>query len=86
MRPAADEATRRAAEAFVHAEARLLDEGRFVEWLELFAEDAVYWVPGQPGQASPHEALSLFFERKPLLALRVARLADPQMHAHVPAT
>ena len=78
------DAQRRAIESFVYAEARLLDEGRFDEWLALFAEDGVYWVPGQPGQRSPEEALSLFHERKPLLALRVARLADPQMHAHSP--
>ncbi len=78
------EASRRAIETFVYAEARLLDEGRFDAWLALFDDDGVYWVPGQPGQQSPHEALSLFHERKPLLALRVARLADPQMHAHAP--
>jgi benzoate/toluate 1,2-dioxygenase beta subunit len=81
----ADETLRRAAEAFVYAEARLLDEGRFDAWLALFDDDGVYWVPGQPGQRTPQDGLSLLHERKPLLALRVARLADPQMHAHSPA-
>lgn len=28
---------------FVLQEARLLDEKRWDEWLELFAEDGVYW-------------------------------------------
>ena len=40
-------------EAFVLREARLLDERRFADWLALFAEDGVYWVPTLPGQASP---------------------------------
>ena len=37
------------AEAFLIAEARLLDAGRFDEWLALFAEDGFYWVPAAPG-------------------------------------
>jgi ethylbenzene dioxygenase beta subunit len=73
-------------EAFVLREARLLDERRFSDWLALFAEDGVYWVPAAPGQASPQDALSLFHEPKPLLAMRVARLERPDMHAQAPVT
>ena len=73
-------------EAFVLQEARLLDERRFSDWLALFAEDGIYWVPSAPGQASPQEALSLFYEPKPLLAMRVARLERPDMHAQAPVT
>jgi ethylbenzene dioxygenase beta subunit len=71
-------------EAFVLREARLLDERRFAEWLALFAEDGVYWVPTLPDQASPHEALSLFHEPKPLLAMRVARLQRTDVHIQAP--
>ena len=73
-------------EAFVLAEARLLDERRFSDWLALFAEDGVYWVPTNPQQASPQEALSLFYEPKALLAMRVARLERPDMHVQSPAS
>jgi benzoate/toluate 1,2-dioxygenase beta subunit len=73
-------------EAFVLEEARLLDERRFSDWLALFAEDGVYWVPTNPRQASPQEALSLFYEPKPLLAMRVARLERPDMHVQTPAS
>lgn len=31
--------------AFVYREARLLDEFQLEEWLTLFAEDGIYWVP-----------------------------------------
>jgi 3-phenylpropionate/cinnamic acid dioxygenase small subunit len=34
-----------ACEQFLLHEARLLDEGRFDEWLALFTPDASYWVP-----------------------------------------
>jgi benzoate/toluate 1,2-dioxygenase beta subunit len=69
---------------FVLDEARLLDERRFTEWLALFAADATYWVPTQPGQRSPHEALSLFYETRELLAMRVERLERPDMHVQAP--
>jgi 3-phenylpropionate/cinnamic acid dioxygenase small subunit len=73
-------------EAFVLREARLLDERRFAAWLELFAEDGVYWVPTLPDQRSPQEALSLFYETRALLAIRVARLERPDMHSQAPAS
>jgi 3-phenylpropionate/cinnamic acid dioxygenase small subunit len=71
-------------QAFVLQEARLLDERRFADWLELFAEDGVYWVPTRPDQRSPQEALSLFYEPRALLAMRVARLERPEMHVQAP--
>ena len=71
-------------EAFVLREARLLDERRFGDWLELFADDAVYWIPTTPGQASPQEALSIIYEPKGLLALRVERLQRGEMHVQSP--
>jgi ethylbenzene dioxygenase subunit beta len=73
-------------EAFVLHEARLLDERLFADWLALFAEDGVYWVPTLPGQRSPQEALSLFYEPKALLAMRVARLERPDMHSQAPVS
>ena len=37
-------------EQFLIHEARLLDEGKFDDWLALFTPDAWYWVPSEPGQ------------------------------------
>ena len=37
----------REVEQFLYAEAELLDQRRFDEWLDLFAEDARYWMPMQ---------------------------------------
>ena len=76
----------RALTRFVFEEARLLDERRFSEWLSLFADDGLYWVPSEPDQASPTDTLSLFCERKPLLAVRIERLAHPSHFSQVPAT
>jgi 3-phenylpropionate/cinnamic acid dioxygenase small subunit len=38
------EATIREVEQFLYREARLLDERRFHEWLELFTDDVHYWM------------------------------------------
>ena len=70
--------------AFVLREARLLDERRFADWLALFAEDGIYWVPTRLEQGSPQEALSLFYETRALLAMRVARLERPDTHVQTP--
>lgn len=39
------ERTIREVEQFLYREARLLDERRFHEWLQLFTEDVRYWMP-----------------------------------------
>ncbi|KWV59529.1 hypothetical protein AS156_31365 [Bradyrhizobium macuxiense] len=36
---------RRVAEAILFREARLLDHGNWSEWVAMYREDAVYWVP-----------------------------------------
>ena len=71
-------------EAFILREARLLDEQRYADWLELFAEDAIYWIPTRADQGSPHEALSIIYEPRSLLAVRVERLLRREMHVQSP--
>ncbi|MBP2320423.1 biphenyl 2,3-dioxygenase beta subunit [Kibdelosporangium banguiense] len=40
-----DVETQHEVEQFLFAEAQLLDEHRYVEWIELFTEDVHYWAP-----------------------------------------
>ena len=63
-------------QAFLFEEARLLDERRFGEWLELYAPDAEYWVPYAGEQQSPKDHVSLFYETVQLLRMRVDRLEN----------
>ena len=72
------------AERFLLREARLLDEARFEDWLALFTEDAWYWVPVQPDQASPHDTVSLIYDDRRLLETRIRRLASPRMYSQEP--
>ena len=73
-----------ACEAFLMHEARLLDDARFNEWLDLFTADAWYWVPSEPDQANPHDTVSLIYDDRRLLETRVRRLASPRMYSQEP--
>jgi 3-phenylpropionate/cinnamic acid dioxygenase small subunit len=69
---------------FVVREARLLDEKRFDEWYDLFADDGHYWVPAVHGQKDPHLENSLAYEDRFLLKLRVERLKTPNAFSQLP--
>lgn len=69
----------------VLTEARLIDAGRFEEWLDLYAEDGRYWVPlGGATQADAISAQSIALEDKLMLKIRVSRLRDPRAHSQHP--
>jgi 3-phenylpropionate/cinnamic acid dioxygenase small subunit len=65
----------------VYREARLIDERRFDEWYELYADDAFYWVPLVPGQADGENHTSLMYEDKLLLKLRIERFGNPRSYS-----
>ncbi len=75
---------RREIEDFVIHEVQLLDERRFEEWRDLFAEDGCYWVPLKPGQESPEAECSLFYDDKSMMQTRFERLRHPNIHSQNP--
>jgi len=71
-------------EQFLFHEARLLDTQRYEEWLQLFTEDATYWVPLEQGQKDPYQTSSIIHDDRTLLELRVKQLRHPRAHARLP--
>lgn len=71
-------------EQFLYHEVRLLDTQRYEEWLELFTDDATYWVPLEQGQEDPLQTSSIIHDDRTLLGLRVKQLRHPRAHARVP--
>jgi benzoate/toluate 1,2-dioxygenase beta subunit len=71
-------------EEFLYHEALLLDTQRYEEWLQLFTEDATYWVPLEQGQKDPHETSSIIYDDRTLLELRVKQIRHPRAHARLP--
>ena len=79
-----DPAFVRKVETFLFHEARLLDERRFEDWMALFAEDGLYWIPATPGQEDPLGEVSIAYEDRQLLDVRVRRLRHPENYADQP--
>ena len=69
---------------FIYSEVRLLDEGRFDEWLDLWLPDAVYWMPLDYKQTDPNLVTSLLYEDNFMLRLRVDRLNGERTFSQKP--
>jgi benzoate/toluate 1,2-dioxygenase beta subunit len=71
-------------ERFLYREARYMDEHRYQEWLALWADDAVYWVPYPGDTSDPHRQVSIIYDDRSKLADRAAylehgTLREPEM-------
>src|SRR2546421_2424626 len=65
-------------------EARLLDQGRFKEWLELYAERCVVWVPGAEPAGDPRREVTVYFDDRRRLEDRIYRLSTGKAWSQVP--
>ena len=72
------------AEQFLYHEARLLDTQQLEAWLDLFTDDATYWVPLEKDQREPLETSSIIHDDRTLLELRVKQARHPRAHARLP--
>lgn len=61
------------AERFLYREARLLDELRLNEWLELFTADGLYWLPATHDDVDPRTSVALIYDDAERRAERVWR-------------
>src|SRR2546426_1623018 len=77
----------RAVVAFLHKEARLADEARYADWLALWTEDAVYWVPAttDPG-ADPDKHLSHIYDNRGRIETRIKLLQTGHRYSQEPAS
>jgi 3-phenylpropionate/cinnamic acid dioxygenase small subunit len=71
-------------EQFLYHEARLLDTQQLEAWLELFTDDATYWVPLEQNQKDPLLTSSIIHDDRTLLGLRVQQARHPRAHARLP--
>src|ERR1700756_4707018 len=69
---------------FVIHEARLIDQHRLDEWLDLFTDDGIYWMPVEWGQSDPKLTTSLMYEDKLLLKIRIDRLKGKATYSQSP--
>ena len=73
--------------AFLHKEARLADEARYAEWLALWTDDGVYWVPATTDpDADPDKHLSHVYDNRVRLDTRIKLLLTGHRYSQEPAS
>ncbi len=75
---------RQQVEQFIYYEAQLADEHRYDEWLALWTEDALYWVPNGRDEIDPQREISLVYDDRVRLQVRISRLKSGFAHAQEP--
>lgn len=70
--------------SFVYREAELVDQRRFQEWYDLFAEDGIYWLPLSREQTDAATQQSITHEDKLLLRARIERIKSGKAYSDKP--
>jgi 3-phenylpropionate/cinnamic acid dioxygenase small subunit len=77
------------AEKLLYSEARLLDQRRYSEWLQLYTTDSVYWMPCWASEnqiaSTAQQSLSLLNLDRKGLETFVKRLLTGEAHTYEPA-
>ncbi|MFB3060380.1 MAG: aromatic-ring-hydroxylating dioxygenase subunit beta [Candidatus Binatia bacterium] len=71
-------------EGFIYREARLMDEHRYDEWLALWTDDAVYWVPSNNDELDPMQSVSIIYDDRGRISDRINRLKSGMAYAQKP--
>lgn len=69
---------------FLTLEARLQDEHEFEAWEKLWTEDAVYWIPANGNAIDPETEMSIVYDNRSRIALRVKQLLTGKRHTQEP--
>ena len=77
-------ADRHRIENFLYREARMMDEHAYDEWLALWSDDALYWIPCNEDDFDPERHVSIVYENRARLEDRIARLKSGAAYAQDP--
>jgi 3-phenylpropionate/cinnamic acid dioxygenase small subunit len=80
----ADLALQHAVEQFLYGQADLLDNKRWEEWIALFADDGVYWMPPERSYTTWDGTVAIFAEDKNLMNVRMGRVLHPDAWSQRP--
>jgi 3-phenylpropionate/cinnamic acid dioxygenase small subunit len=79
-----DAAPQQQVEEFLFHQAELLDTKNWQAYIELFAEQGVYWMPARPEQTEWLDSPSIFAEDRPLMTVRMERITHPNAWSQAP--
>jgi len=74
----------REVEQLLYRQAELLDGKHWQAWMDLFADDGIYWMPARPEQVEWEGSPSIFAEDKLLMEIRKGRVTHPNAWSQAP--
>ncbi len=74
-----DEVTR-----FLYREARLQDEHDYDSWESLWTDDGLYWIPANGDGGDPEQEMSIVYDSRSRIALRVRQLNTGRRPSQTP--
>jgi 3-phenylpropionate/cinnamic acid dioxygenase small subunit len=74
----------RRVEQFLFYQAELLDTKCWQGYIDLFADEGVYWMPARPEQTEWLDSASIFAEDKQLMSVRMGRITHPNAWSQAP--
>ncbi|SEQ59247.1 aromatic-ring-hydroxylating dioxygenase subunit beta [Thalassovita taeanensis] len=69
---------------FIFREARLQDIHDYDAWEDLWTDDALYWVPANGTDIDPETQMSMVYDNRSRIALRVRQLKTGRRHSQTP--
>lgn len=71
-------------EQFLYRQSELLDSKLWQDYIDLFSDDGVYWMPVTPDQTEWEGSPSIFAEDKYMMEVRMGRVMHPTAWSQVP--
>jgi 3-phenylpropionate/cinnamic acid dioxygenase small subunit len=81
---AAADDLQREVEQLLYRQAELLDAKQWQAWMDLFADDGIYWMPARAEQTEWESSPSIFIEDKLMMEIRKGRVSHPNAWSQAP--
>lgn len=69
---------------FIYREARFQDNHDYDAWEALWTDDGVYWIPANGEGENPDEKMSIVYDNRSRIALRIRQLHTGKRHSQTP--
>jgi 3-phenylpropionate/cinnamic acid dioxygenase small subunit len=71
---------------FLYVEARLQDEHQYDAWEALWTADGIYWVPANGDDIDPDAQMSIIYDNRSRIALRIRQFHTGKRHTQSPVS
>jgi 3-phenylpropionate/cinnamic acid dioxygenase small subunit len=69
---------------FIYREARLQDDHEYDAWESLWTDDGVYWVPANGDGGDPEQVMSIIYDNRSRIALRIRQFHTGKRFSQTP--